>query len=94
MLTALITVHLIESAKEINCGYCTPQNRNYILKMKKISYLLWSGLVVALLLGTGRYCTQEDSTMAFTGSQSAAQTKPIMDEHVSTGTETATFAMG
>ena len=62
--------------------------------MKKNSHLLWSGLVIALLLGTGRYWTQEDSTMVFADSQSAAQTKPIMDERVSAATETATFAMG
>ena len=62
--------------------------------MKKISYLLWAGLVVVLLLGAGRYCTQEDSTMVFADSQSAAQTKPVMDEQVSAATETATFAMG
>ena len=94
MLTALFNTHRIESAKEINCRYCTPQNRDYILKMKKTSYFLWAGLVIALLLGTGRYWTQEDSTMVFADSQSAAQTKPIMDERVSAATETATFAMG
>ena len=64
------------------------------MNMKKIFYLLWAGLVITLLLGTGRYFTKEDSTMVFAGSQSAAQKKPIMDENVSAAIETATFALG
>ena len=64
------------------------------MKMKNSTYILLTGLVITLLLGTGRYITKEDSTMVFAGSQSTAQKKPLMDEKVPAATETATFAMG
>ncbi|MCF8106437.1 MAG: hypothetical protein K9K64_13225 [Desulfohalobiaceae bacterium] len=64
------------------------------MTMKNILHILLAGLVITLLLGTGRYLTEEDSTMVFAGSQSAAQKKPLMDEKVPVATETATFAMG
>ena len=64
------------------------------MKMKNVTYILLAGLVITLLLGTGRYFTKEDNTMVFAGSQSAAQKKPIMDDKVPAATETATFAMG
>lgn len=64
------------------------------MNMKNIPYIVLAGLVITLLLGTGRYLTEEDSTMVFADSHSAAQEKPLMDKRVPAATETATFAMG